>query len=155
VEAQQTNAKYLAWFGGNQHAVNMYHMFVELSHSWDDIVDGDANISQERINKAFLIALVYLPSNPFYRMIQEQVLPMWITIVSSYETANKFEKDKDLHGLEISHGLRYAAGHIIAYAINVCLGPDKARDVLPEMWKTIYFERFEEYRKEHLDADSK
>jgi hypothetical protein len=24
--------------------------------------------------------------------------------------------------------------------------------VLPEVWKTVYFERYDEYRKEHLDA---
>jgi hypothetical protein len=154
VDEQQINERRLAWFGGNQEAVNMYIMFMNLSHAWDDIVDGDKATSQERINQAFLTALVYLPSNGFYRMIQEQVLPMWITIVSAYEVANKFEKDKDPHGLEIAHGLRYAAGHIVAYAITVCIGPDKAREVLPDMWKAIYFERFEEYRKEHLDVQS-
>jgi len=153
MDAQQINERRLAWFGGNQDAVNMYSMFVDLSHSWDDIVDGDKDIQEDKINQAFLTALVYLPANPFYRQIQDQVAPMWLSIVSAYEVANKFEKDKDPHGLEIAHGLRYAAGHIVAYAIIVCLGQDKARGVLPDMWKDIYFERFEEYKKEHLDAE--
>jgi hypothetical protein len=78
---------------------------------------------------------------------------MWITVVSAYETANRFERDKDEHGLEISHTLRYAAGHIIAYAVEACLGREKAREVLPEVWKDVVFERFEEYRKEHLNAN--
>jgi hypothetical protein len=78
---------------------------------------------------------------------------MWVTVVSSYETANRFERDKDEHGIEISHTLRYAAGQIIAYAVEVCLGREKAREVLPEVWKDIVFERFEEYRKEHLNAN--
>ena len=140
----------LEWFGGNQDALNMYRMFVDLSHVWDDIVDGDKAIGETRINNAFTTALVYLPSNPFYRSIQDQILPMWLMIVSAYEVANKFEKDKDPHGLEVAHGLRYATGHIVAYAITVCVGYEKAKEFLPDMWKSIYFERFDEYRKEHL-----
>ena len=146
------NEKRLQWFGGNQDAVNMYAMFVDLSHTWDDLVDKDNGGDEASINNAFLIALVYLPSNPFYRSIQEQVLPMWMMVVSAYETANRFEKDKDEHGIEIAHSLRYAAGHIVAYAIQVCIGVEKAREVLPDMWKSIYFERFKDYRKEHLNA---
>jgi len=140
----------LEWFGGNQDALNMYRMFVDLSHAWDDIVDGDKEIGETRINNAFITALVYLPSNHFYRSIQDQILPMWLMIVSAYEVANKFEKDKDPHGLEIAHGLRYATGHIVAYAVTVCVGHEKAKEFLPDMWKSIYFERFDEYRKEHL-----
>jgi purine-cytosine permease-like protein len=143
----------LEWFGGNHHALNMFRAFVDLSHTWDDLVDKDKPVSGIEINRAFLTALVYLPANPFYRSIQDAIFPMWLVVVSSYETANKFEADKDPHGIEISHGLRYAAGNIIAYAVHMCVGPEKAREVLPEVWKVIFHERFDEYRKEHLDVE--
>jgi hypothetical protein len=94
---------------------------------------------------------VYLPANPFYRAIQDQILPMWLVVVSSYETANAFEKAKDPHGIEIAHSLRYAAGNIVAYAVHVCLGAEKAKEVLPEVWKAMFYERFDDYRKEHLN----
>lgn len=142
----------LEWFGGNQDALNMFRMFVVMSHTWDDLVDKDKNVSESEINNAFLIALVYLQANPFYRSIQEQIWPMWMMVVTAYETANKFEREKDSHGIEIAHSLRYAAGHIIAYAVQVCVGPEKAKDILPEVWKNVFYERFDEYRKEHLDA---
>jgi hypothetical protein len=142
----------LEWFGGNQDALNMFRMFVVMSHTWDDLVDKDKNVSESEINNAFLIALVYLQANPFYRSIQEQIWPMWMMVVTAYETANKFEREKDPHGIEIAHSLRYAAGHIIAYAVQVCVGPEKAKDILPEVWKNVFYERFDEYRKEHLDA---
>jgi hypothetical protein len=144
----------LEWFGGNQDALNMFRMFVDLAHTWDDLVDKDKEASQFEINNAFLICLVYLQANPFYRSIQEQVMPMWLTVVSAYETANKFEQSKDQHGIEIAHGLRYASGHIIAYAVHVCVGPEKAREFLPEVWKGVVFERFDEYRKEHINANT-
>lgn len=146
------NCGKLEWFGGNQDALNMYRMFVDLAHLWDDLVDGDKETTEDDINNAFLICLIYLPANPFYRSIQEQIWPMWLTVVSAYQTANKFERDKDPHGLEIAHGLRYAAGNIMAYAVHVCVGAEKAKEVLPEMWKSVFHERFDDYRKEHLDV---
>jgi hypothetical protein len=77
---------------------------------------------------------------------------MWLVVVSAYETANHYEKTKDAHGIEIAHGLRYASGNILAYAVHVCVGPEKAKEILPEMWKSMFFERFDDYRKEHLDV---
>ena len=56
-----------------------------------------------------------------------------------------------MHGIEIAHNLRYAAGHIVAYAVQVCLGPQEAQKILPEVWKSVVHERFEDYRKEHLN----
>lgn len=140
----------LEWFGGNQDALNMYRAFVNLAHTWDDMIDRDKPVSADDINRAFLTCLVYLPANPFYRAIQEQILPMWLVVVSSYETANAFEKAKDPHGIEIAHSLRYAAGNIVAYAVHVCLGAEKAKEVLPDVWKAMFYERFDDYRKEHL-----
>ena len=145
----------IEWFGGNQDALNMYRAFADLAHTWDDLVDKDKDTTENDINRAFLTCLVYLPANPFYRSIQDAIMPMWLVVVSSYETANKFENDKDVHGLEIAHGLRYASGQIIAYAVHVCVGPEKAKEILPEVWKSIFFERFDEYRKEHLNVDPK
>jgi purine-cytosine permease-like protein len=144
----------LEWFGGNQDALNMYRAFVNLAHTWDDMVDRDKPVSADDINRAFLTCLVYLPANPFYRAIQDQIMPMWLVVVSSYETANAFEKAKDPHGIEIAHSLRYAAGSIVAYAVHVCLGAEKAKEVLPEVWKAMFYERFDDYRKEHLSESN-
>ena len=140
----------IEWFGGNEDALNMYRMFVDLAHIWDDLVDKDKDADEDRINRAFLVCLVYLPLNPFYLHIQRDIMPMWITVVSAYKTANTFEKTKDAHGIEIAHGLRYVAGNIVAYAVHVCVGPEKAAEYMPEVWKTMMIERFDPYREEHL-----
>jgi hypothetical protein len=142
----------LEWFGGNNDALQMYRMLVDLAHLWDDLVDKDKDVTELDINNSFLICLVYLPLNPFYQQIQRDVMPMWITVVSAYQTANKFEREKDERGLEAAHMLRYAAGNILAYAIHTCVGPNKATEYVPEMWKDIVNERFAEYREEHLYA---
>lgn len=144
----------IEWFGGSQDAYDVFHIILDLAHVWDDIVDNDKPqaVTEFSVNHAFLSCLVYLQVSPFYRSIQQQILPMWITVVSGYEAANLFERNNDEHGIEIAHNLRYAAGHIIAYMIHVCVGPDKAREYVPDMWKVLVFERYEKYRKEHLNA---
>ena len=124
---------------------------IKLAHTWDDLVDKDNDVSEDHINNAFLIALVYLQANPFYKSIEADIRPMWMSVILAYDTANRFEKNKDAHGLEIAHGLRYAAGHIIAYAVQVCVGTKKAKEYLPEIWKNIISERFDRYREEHLN----
>lgn len=138
----------LEWFGGNHDALNMYRMFVDLAHVWDDMVDKDKSLTEDQVNNAFLIALCYLPANPFYQQIQQAVLPMWLTVVSAYQTANTLEKEKDPRVLEISHMLRYAAGNIVAYAVHVCVGAEKAKEIMPEVWKHIVAERLGDYVKE-------
>jgi hypothetical protein len=140
------------WFGGNQDALNLFFMLADLSQIWDDLVDKDRDVSQQEINNAFLIALVYIPSNPFYQTIREQITPMWMTAISAFEVANKFEQEKNEHGLEIAHNLRFALGHVVAFMVQNCLGYKKAIEVLPDIWKIIVNERYDEYRKEHLNA---
>ena len=70
----------LQWFGGNEEALAMYRMFIDLAHTWDDLVDKDKEVSEDRINNAFMICLVYLPMNKFYQAIQYAILPMWIAV---------------------------------------------------------------------------
>lgn len=145
-----SESRKLEWFGGDPLALDMYRALEFIAHAWDDIIDKDKPVSDEVVNRAFTNALVFLPSNPFYQKIQKDILPMWLSVIAAYETANRFEKEKDAHGIEIAHSLRYAVGHIITYAIQMCVGMDEAKNFIPEMWKVIVAERFDDYRKEHL-----
>jgi hypothetical protein len=40
----------------------------------------------------------------------------------------------------------------VAYMSIVCLGHEAAKKFLPEIWKTIVDDRFDDYRKEHLNV---
>jgi hypothetical protein len=40
----------LEWFGGNQDALNMYRLFINLLHTWDDLVDKDKEVTETGIN---------------------------------------------------------------------------------------------------------
>lgn len=138
------------WFGGDQAGVDMAWAIANMTHIWDDLIDKDKPVSDESINNMMRIALIQLPSNRVYQKVQSVAPAFWAAIISAYEAANKFEKDKDEKGIEIAHVLRYSAGNLFAVAMECCVGYEKAREMIPEMWKVVVFERFEEYRKEHL-----
>ena len=138
------------WFNGNKDAIDAFRQLCILADVWDNIVDGDKPVSQAEVNNAFLICLFNLPLNPLYRHLETQIAPMWLTVVAAYETANKFEKDKDEHGISLGFSLRHAAGNIISYMMIYCCGMDKAREYIPEMWKNLCPDRYEDYRAEHL-----
>jgi hypothetical protein len=148
---EERYAECLMWFGGNHEAAEIFNMLCELVDTWDNLIDRDVDCRQESINAAFRVALVGLPNNRLYAALMPQLVPMWEMVISAYEVANKFEQDKDEHGLELSHTLRYAIGHMVAFLVIACVGAYEAKSILPRMWKYIISERFDEYRKEHLN----
>lgn len=141
----------LEWFAGNEHGLRMYSNLCELAHIWDDLVDQDKEITEARVNRAFFIALVELPANPLYARLQGQLLPFWVATISSYAVANKWEREKDEHGLELGHTLRHMGVELIGYVVYICGGPEHAERVMPEVWKDIVPERFKDYRKEFIN----
>ena len=138
-----------AWFGNNQDAINVYLLLQKLLDVWDNMIDKDKPVSNEEINECFLTCLCRLPLNPVYSKIQQQVAPMWLGVVSAYESANTLEKTKDNHCLAISHILRYSIGNIFAYIMMYCTGIEESRKHIPDMWSSFVAEDYETYAAEH------
>jgi DNA-binding FadR family transcriptional regulator len=136
-------------FAGREDARQLFNLLAELAHTWDDLIDRDKPVSQAQTNRAFHIALVDLPRNPLYSVIQPHVLAMWTAVVSNYAVANSFETAHDDHGIEIAHMLRYSAGNIMAVAMDAAVGTEAAEAAMPGIWKLMVAERFDDYRKEH------
>jgi len=141
----------LEWFGGDRAALDMAKTLARLSNIVDDLVDKDIDVATSEICDAFLTCLVKLPTNPFYARHQHELTPMWLSVFSAYETATKYEQDKDGRGLEMAHVLRYSPGMMIAHAIIRCVGIEKSREYTPLMWKVVINERYSDYMREHAD----
>ena len=140
------------FFGGNNDAARLVANLCDVAHTWDDLVDKDSPVSEEQVNRCMSLALVGIPSNPFYQTHHSALLPLIYTGVLGYLTANRMEKSGDAHQLEIAHGLRYAVAHVAAFAVGVTNTPDQAVLILPEAWKEWMPERFADYSKEHAHA---
>lgn len=137
-------------FQNHQSLNELHNLFSELAHVWDDLVDKDKDVLEKDINRAFLICLIDIPSNSVYRKIIDDIKPLWLSVVSAYTVANEFEKNKNEDLLAISHGLRYAAGHIMTYAVISEMGLEEANKIMQAVWQSIFFEKFDDYKQEHL-----
>lgn len=136
------------WFGGNFKGVELFIRLCTMAHTYDDLIDGD-EVTKDRVHDLMYNALIDLPNNPLYRKYQPLITPLWELVFMAWKTANTFEERKENHGLEIAHGLRYSAGHIVALIMIGELGRDKALEYMPEMWKLVMYERIGNYIAEH------
>ena len=136
------------WFNGNSDAQDLYDKLSFVTHLWDDLVDGDPR-PEEDINLAFMYCLVHIPSNKMYQAFQKQLAPLIHTTVVGYMVANKMERSGDGHQIEIAHGLRYAIAQVAVFMVLVTNSHEKALEILPELWKQMMPERWEDYAKEH------
>lgn len=139
----------LSWFKGNRDAAALYEALVEVAHTWDDLVDKDKPVSDEDINRAFMLALVTIPANPVYHALLPQLQPLLINAVAGYAVANKYEAAHDAHGIEIAHTLRYSISQAMVFLIVHFNGLTNALEILPRALKVMIPERFAEYEKEH------
>lgn len=54
-------------YQGNQEAKELSFKILELAHTWDDLIDKDKQVTDEAINKAFMIAMFELSQYPLWR----------------------------------------------------------------------------------------
>lgn len=141
----------LEWFNGNLDALNMSRYLIDLSHIWDDVVDKDKEVTENDINYAFSICLILLPTNSFYKLIQDKIISLWVVVVSNYFVANKFEKTGNEDKLIASYGLRTHIANIICYSIVFIYGAENSKPYIDEMWSIVFSEKFNDYKLEHQE----
>jgi hypothetical protein len=140
------------FFGGNEHAARLVADLCFVAHVWDDLIDKDKVVADTAISDAFTAALLSIPNNPFYVAHRQNLAPLIHTGILGYLAANRMEKSGDAHQVEIAHGLRYAVGQVTTYTVAVTNPGVRAETILPEAWKFVMPERFDDYFKEHCDA---
>ena len=138
------------FFGGSKEAADLVASLCFVAHVWDDLIDKDKIVEDERINTAFELMLLEIPNNPFFLAHRVSLSPLIHTGILGFLTANAMEKSGDEHQIEIAHGLRYAVANVAAYAVEVTNGRKQALEILPAAWKQWMPERLDEYRKEHV-----
>lgn len=139
----------ITWFNGNQDALNLYRCFVDIAHVWDDLRDKDKSVCDEDLDRAFYAAVCIIPFNPVFQQFQTQLQPLLLNAVLGYNIANRYEKHKDQHGLELGHTLRYSLTHVFMFLIVALNGLEKAEKLLPDALKYMVPERMSDYIEEH------
>ena len=134
------------FFKGDLEAVDMVMMLIEISNTWDDIVDGDKP-SELEINKAFTMCLIHLPNNGFYIDNQYELRPIILSTILKWTDANKLERNKE--HLHKAYMLRAGLYDIIAHVAFLIGGEDWYNEVGVSIRK-LYGEDFKIYEEEML-----
>jgi hypothetical protein len=124
-------------------AMNLVDSLGFVAQIWDDLVDGgDPDI--EDINKAFWIALIEIPQNPFYIRYQVEFIPLFREYINSWMDANTLEKGNS-HQQTIAFVLRDNYCGIVSQCAYLIGGYVWMRKVSPEIRKLIFDETLEQY----------
>ncbi len=136
----------LAWFAGDQDALDLYQRLAYVAHAWDDLIDQDKAVN---VNKLMANLLLYLPQNPCYRRFEVEIRTLMIPSIVSYQAANLMEKSGDAHKLEVAHYLRYAVMQVGVFLMGVTNGIDRAAELLADAATVMVPERLDDFLKEH------
>lgn len=106
-------------FLGDQDAVRLFLDIVRISHVWDDLIDKDVPVTDDRLNGAFTSALIGMNLNAFFRQHAGLITPVLLAGLLNWHAANDLEKDGRRHCLEVSNVIRCSVGdvaHVMAFA---------------------------------------
>lgn len=141
-------------FKGDMDAYLLSEMLIRICNIWDDIIDMDKPVSKAEKMDALQSLFIEMECNPFYQKYVPHLHTMKQHVMLSYHTANFYEDSKDIHGIELAHGLRYQIVNMIGIIVIICRGYAGAAEVWPVIYKAFCYERIDDYVKEILSREN-
>ena len=135
-------------FRDNQAAIDFVRLIHDIAHLWDDLIDGDKDVSPAQINRAFFDALVGIPSNPFFRSCSDALLPVMAASCFNYQIANELQTTGDGESLAIAHVLRYSVADVLVHVAFLLGGHEWVTQVGPEIRRRAQRDTFENFLNE-------
>ncbi|MGB0969424.1 MAG: hypothetical protein ACPGVG_00475 [Mycobacterium sp.] len=134
---------------GDEVATGFVSDLARLSQIFDDWVDGDP-VTGEQQREAMWLAMVSIPSNPFYRGHFAELQPMLRAGLLDWFCANELEAaGKEL---ETAFVLRSTLYRVTYHVALIKGGLDWAMEVHPLLHAQIYEEPLTDYQQEHTDV---
>lgn len=121
-----SDAAALELLGGNADALRFVLDIARLSHVYDDLVDQDVPVGEQRVHDLMWTLLVTLPTNPFYRAHEDTLRPVIITGILNWKAATDMEQLGHREELRIAHGVRYAIADVFLLSMVLTVGREHA-----------------------------
>ena len=128
-------------------AVEFLTMVREVSHTWDDLIDKDRDVTPAQIHRAFWIAFVGLRENPFFARHQPVLLPILEVGIFNFIASCDLERQRG-HSRQLAHTARYAVGDVAMVVARLVGGLDWALAQAPALKLLMQPEAFELFDKE-------
>jgi hypothetical protein len=141
--------KLLEIFQGNTDAFELASMLAELVDTWDDAIDRDKPVTDDRLNRSFWLALVEMPGNEFYRSYGHMLRPVVATGILNWIAANKLQSSRDVHHVEIAHVIRYSIGDVLMLIATIIGGQEWGFKVAADIRLMCQKNTLAEFKEEH------
>ena len=78
-------------YKGHEEAIRLSFDLLQLAHTWDDLVDGDKEVSGDEANTAFVACMFTIPTSPLWGVDMQANL---LNVYLRWQDANSLESDK-------------------------------------------------------------
>lgn len=142
----------------NRDAMRLFFVLADASQVIDDYWDADQPVSREKMLSAIFSLAVDLPRNPFYQLLQDDVIRIiedalcfWMQ-ASDMEQFAKTQSELDaFRSLQVSYINRSVITDVLIKLARLVGGREHERAVAGEVRRAVYLnnEPFQDYLKEH------
>lgn len=138
---------------GNTVAAEFCEEVLHVAHFWDDLIDKDKTVDDERINSSMWRALVELPRNAFYQAHFNQLHPVLMVAMASWMSATRFERDPEActDKLRVAYAIRSDYLNVLVMAGIIVGGPAYGLRMADALREIFHKEGFPAYRKRLRD----
>lgn len=123
----------LDWFNGDEDALNFLRDISDATELWDDMIDQDKELTEDKINSAFFKMLVSIPNNAFFQKNRLYLTPIIIQCINAWHDANKLEKG-DANQRALAYTLRNIDIMLMQSIVFLTSGYPKMREVSEQVW---------------------
>lgn len=142
----------------NTDAMQLFFALAHASQVIDDYWDADKPVSREKMLSVIFLLTVDLPRNPFYRLLQDDIvriiedaLCFWMH-ASDMEQFAKNQSELDAYrSLQVSYITRSVITDVLVKLARLVGGREHERAVAGEIRRAVYLgnEPFQDYLREH------
>ncbi|WBF19795.1 hypothetical protein [Halomonas elongata] len=129
----------------NPSAVAFCETVFEISQVLDDLIDGDAQLDQGTVIRAFWRALIDLPDNPFYRQHEPFLRPQLATALQDWTDSVTLERSGDEHDRHLAFVLRDQLSGVVVQCVRLVGGYELMRQVGPTVRRFFHDELLSDY----------
>ena len=140
------------WLKENQPAIDLVNAYSAISQVWDDLHDGDKPVTKSQVNQMMMLALIEIPTNPFYQQHYLELMPVVQHLLMTWLDANTLEAVGDERDLQVSYIIRSVTTDLIIHVAGIVGGVVWRRQAALAIRQAIYHdnEPFEEYYAEAM-----
>ncbi len=131
---------YLREWIGNEDAFQFLMTVSDITELYDDLIDKDVDIEPDRVHQVMAMALIGLPSNPFYLKHRIWLTPIMASSINSWRDATELEQGTRNERV-VAYVIRNLDIQLIQAIIQITRGPEFLRTVSPQLWKMFAAEQ--------------